>query len=484
MIARRDPTPTRPRALVCGVLALCWCAVTTVEAAFVSPFPSFGGAGSRGKARAAVVLEPRSSTGPAVALPPAPSIYSAASGQGDPEEPAVRPKKSKKEEERKNKHFEFLKVRLTWQAGRPGSGARHVGGHPRANHHHHHPGTKLNPTQLNPTHSTLQEVAQNKKQARANKAKFRDQRDEYLEEMRKAFKLMQIKEREESGFKWVKRPKRDRQIPLKELKLGAKHDGVVITVKEHGAYVDFGAKKDGFVRLRDMSDTDFVLDARDFVRPGDSVEFYVKYVSPEEGIVTGSLVPADIETAEEQEARTPLADVQDDDELWGEVTKVSNYGAFVDVGVEVQGFLHIIYYPKRYQGALTQEVFTPGQRLRVWAMEVDTEKRRLKLTAERPRTLPRVDYSWFMGGYEVDGDPEAPGAATTGGEEDDEALYATSYEEGQGLQARGRGKRAMERMRDWKWEEDGKRGGETKEAKEVVHDLDARPRKEEEEAAE
>lgn len=62
---------------------------------------------------------------------------------------------------------------------------------------------------------------------------------------------------------------------------------------------------------------------------------------------------ADIETEEEQEARTPLADVREDDELWGEITKVSNYGAFVDVGVEVQGFLHIIYYPRRAQVGLS-----------------------------------------------------------------------------------------------------------------------------------
>ena len=47
------------------------------------------------------------------------------------------------------------------------------------------------------------------------------------------------------------------------------------------------------------------------------------------------------------EARTPLSEVEEDDELWGEITKVSNYGAFLDVGVEVQGFLHIIYYPKK-----------------------------------------------------------------------------------------------------------------------------------------
>lgn len=318
-----------------------------------------------------------------------------------------------------------------------------------------------------------QEVGKNKKQARANKARFRDQRDEYLEEMRKAFKLMQIKERQESGFKWVKRPKRERQIPLGELELGSRHEGVVITVKEHGAYVDFGATKDGFVRLRDLSDRDFVLDARDYVRPGDSVSFFVKYLSPAEGIVTGSLVPAEVETAEEQEARTGLEEVEEDDELWGEVTKVSNYGAFVDVGAEVQGFLHVIYYPRRSQGALTQDVFFPGMRLRVWAMEVDRGRRRLKLTGERPRSLPRVDYSWFLGGYEVAGSEAAPGRGFV-----EEEWRRPLYEEGQGLQPRGRGKRAMERIREWGFETDGGR------EKEVLHDLDAaRRRKGEEEEA-
>lgn len=33
---------------------------------------------------------------------------------------------------------------------------------------------------------------------------------------------------------------------------------------------------------------DFVLDARTFVKPGDQVDFFVKYVSPAENIVTGA----------------------------------------------------------------------------------------------------------------------------------------------------------------------------------------------------
>ena len=50
------------------------------------------------------------------------------------------------------------------------------------------------PTNTTRNHTTQpQEVAQNKKQARANRQRFQDNRDKYLEEMRQAFKLMQLK---------------------------------------------------------------------------------------------------------------------------------------------------------------------------------------------------------------------------------------------------------------------------------------------------
>jgi hypothetical protein len=40
-----------------------------------------------------------------------------------------------------------------------------------------------------------------------------------------------------------------------------------------------------------MSDTSFLLDAREVVQQGQVVTFYVKYVNPGEKIVTGSFVP-------------------------------------------------------------------------------------------------------------------------------------------------------------------------------------------------
>jgi len=41
--------------------------------------------------------------------------------------------------------------------------------------------------------------------------------------------------------------------------------------------------------LQDLSDTEFILDARDYVQQGDMVTFHVGFVAPEEGVVTGTL---------------------------------------------------------------------------------------------------------------------------------------------------------------------------------------------------
>lgn len=63
-------------------------------------------------------------------------------------------------------------------------------------------------------------------------------------------------------------------------------------------------------------------------------------------------------------------------------------------------------------------------------MEIDQEKRRLKLTAERPRTLPRVDYAWYLNeGEQI---------------EASEPRNGFSYAEGLGLQMKPRASRSSE----------------------------------------
>jgi len=59
-------------------------------------------------------------------------------------------------------------------------------------------------------------------------------------------------EREErkEGHVWIKRPERARLMRLRNLKVGKSYEGMVITVNQYGCYVDFGAERDGYVRVK------------------------------------------------------------------------------------------------------------------------------------------------------------------------------------------------------------------------------------------
>ena len=79
-----------------------------------------------------------------------------------------------------------------------------------------------------------------------------------------------------------------------------------------------------------------------------------------------------------------------DDELWGELRRVTAYGAYVELGAEVDGWLHFMDHPEfgSAQGAPPSDYMTVGDRVRVWVSDGDNERGRRKLTAKRPPDLP------------------------------------------------------------------------------------------------
>ncbi|CAN0212213.1 unnamed protein product [Discosporangium mesarthrocarpum] len=154
----------------------------------------------------------------------------------------------------------------------------------------------------------------------------------------------------------------------------------------------------------------------DRVSTGEVVRVRIKFADPEGGKLGLSMVEEDAGVPEHlpKPPRLPgitLSQVKRGSELWGFVARVTNYGAYVEVGAEVQGFLHILEYPSRQEGQMAPDVFVRNQRLRVYASEVDLEGRRLKLTCVRPRSLPHV----------------GEGSAALGPDEDDEEYDGFTY---------------------------------------------------------
>ena len=85
------------------------------------------------------------------------------------------------------------------------------------------------------------------------------------------------------------------------------------------------------------------------------------------------------ETANFREGVETLADLEPDMILEGVVTNVTNFGAFVDIGVHQDGLVHISQMADRFVKD-PREVAKPGDVVRVRVLEVDTDRSRIGLS--------------------------------------------------------------------------------------------------------
>ncbi len=74
-----------------------------------------------------------------------------------------------------------------------------------------------------------------------------------------------------------------------------------------------------------------------------------------------------------------IADLEIGMELNGIITNITNFGAFVDIGVKQDGLVHISHISQRFIKH-PSEVVSLGQQVRVRVMEVDVPRKRINLT--------------------------------------------------------------------------------------------------------
>jgi ribosomal protein S1 len=74
----------------------------------------------------------------------------------------------------------------------------------------------------------------------------------------------------------------------------------------------------------------------------------------------------------------------------GTVKKIELFGAFVDIGAEVDALVHISKLGKARVNAVG-EVLNVGQEIEAWVLSVDRNARRIALTLRKPSTLEWTD---------------------------------------------------------------------------------------------
>lgn len=167
-----------------------------------------------------------------------------------------------------------------------------------------------------------------------------------------------------------------RQQLWETLEEGQTVKGKVRSIMPYGAFVDIGGA-DGLLHVSDMS-YGHVDDPKDVVQEGQEVEVRVLKLDREEKRISLGL---------KQNRPDPWQDVTtkypEETVVSGRVTRLADFGAFVELEPGVEGLVHIgeMAYGRRV--GHPREVVSEGDMVKVMVLKVDTQRQRISLSLKR-----------------------------------------------------------------------------------------------------
>ena len=163
-------------------------------------------------------------------------------------------------------------------------------------------------------------------------------------------------------------------------------DGVVKNITDYGAFVDLGGI-DGLLHVTDMS--------------------YKRVNHPSEMIEIGQTVTVQIIRINEDTQRISLGMKQLESDPWdgvaakypvgmkltGQVTNITEYGAFVEVEPGIEGLVHVSEMSWTKKNVHPGKIVSTSQEVEVMVLEVDSEKRRISLGLKQAQRNPWEEFA-------------------------------------------------------------------------------------------
>jgi small subunit ribosomal protein S1 len=188
-----------------------------------------------------------------------------------------------------------------------------------------------------------------------------------------------------------------RQQILDRLTPGLVVEGQISNIVDFGAFVDLDGI-DGLIHISELS-WSHVNHPSEVLEIGDTVQVKVLDIDRDRQRISLGL-----KQTQEDPWQRIVNTYNIGDELAGTVTKVVTFGAFVEILDGVEGLVHISELAAHHVEN-PREIVQPGDELRVKILEIDSERRRLSLSAKRVegQVLP-------VRRIEPEGDGETPEA--------------------------------------------------------------------------
>ncbi|MBR2015652.1 MAG: S1 RNA-binding domain-containing protein, partial [Alistipes sp.] len=179
-----------------------------------------------------------------------------------------------------------------------------------------------------------------------------------------------------------------------ELKVGDKVKGKVVVMADYGGFIEIAPGVEGLLHVSEMSWSQHLRSAQDFMKVGDEIEAVILTLDREERKMSLGIKQLTPDPWEGIEAKYPVGT-----KCTAKVRNFTNFGVFVEIEEGVDGLIHIsdLSWTKKvkHPGEFTQL----GAQIEVVVLEVDKDNRRLSLGHKQLEENP---WNEFESKYAVD----------------------------------------------------------------------------------
>jgi small subunit ribosomal protein S1 len=175
---------------------------------------------------------------------------------------------------------------------------------------------------------------------------------------------------------------------LKVIKPGEKIEGVVRRLTKFGAFVDLGGI-DGLIHISELS-WERVNDPSEVVSIGDNVEVYVLSVDKENDKISLSLKGVKSNPWNSVEEKYSMGDV-----IEGVVSKVLNFGAFVQLEPGIEGLIHISEISQEHISK-PSDVLKMGDKVKVKILDINKEQKKISLSIKDASEKSKKEFKKYM----------------------------------------------------------------------------------------
>lgn len=178
----------------------------------------------------------------------------------------------------------------------------------------------------------------------------------------------------------------EREKLLATLKEGTVVNGIVKNITEYGAFVDLGGI-DGLLHITDMA--------------------WRRVRHPSEVVHAGQELTAKVLKFDAEKNRVSLGLKQLGDDPWmgvarrypaqtrlfGKVTNIADYGAFVELEPGIEGLVHVSEMDWTNKNAAPNKMVALGDEVEVMVLEIDEDKRRISLGMKQCKANPWQEFA-------------------------------------------------------------------------------------------